>query len=92
MRFDPLQALGPYWNSYHFSLSVQFVERRGTKIGCIEEIAFYRDFIDRARLNELALKYGKSGYGNYRANLQNMVNLIVAASARLMPARVERQT
>ena len=40
-------------------------ERQGTKIGCIEEIAFYRKFIDKPQLLSLAEKYAKSGYGEY---------------------------
>ena len=40
-------------------------ERQGTKIGCIEEVAFYRQMIDADQLRCLADKYGKSGYGDY---------------------------
>lgn len=40
-------------------------ERQGTKIGCIEEVAFYRKMIDANQLRSLAEKYGKSGYGDY---------------------------
>jgi len=40
-------------------------ERQGTKIGCIEEVAFYRKFIDESQLLKLAEKYQKSGYGEY---------------------------
>ncbi len=40
-------------------------ERQGTKIGCIEEIAYYRKFIDRNQLHQIAEKYSKSGYGEY---------------------------
>lgn len=40
-------------------------ERQGTKIGCIEEVAFYLKFIDRSQLLLLARKYEKSGYGKY---------------------------
>ena len=40
-------------------------ERQGTKIGCIEEVAFYRNMIDANQLRSLAEKYGKSGYGDY---------------------------
>ncbi len=40
-------------------------ERQATKIGCIEEVAFYREFIDKEQLLKLAEKYGKSGYGDY---------------------------
>ncbi len=44
-------------------------ERQGTKIGCIEEIAYYRNFIDSEQLKELSVKYDKSGYGNYLRNI-----------------------
>lgn len=40
-------------------------ERQGTKIGCIEEVAFYSKFIDSSQLLLLAKKYEKSGYGHY---------------------------
>ncbi|WP_417731006.1 glucose-1-phosphate thymidylyltransferase RfbA [Rosistilla oblonga] len=42
-------------------------ERQGTKIGCIEEIAYYRNMIDHSQLSALACRYGKSGYGDYLA-------------------------
>ncbi|MFN7342021.1 MAG: glucose-1-phosphate thymidylyltransferase, partial [bacterium] len=35
------------------------------KIGCIEEVAYYSNFIDREQLLKLAEKYDKSGYGGY---------------------------
>jgi glucose-1-phosphate thymidylyltransferase len=44
-------------------------ERQGTKIGCIEEIAYYRKFIDKPQLRELAARYRHSGYGNYLERL-----------------------
>lgn len=44
-------------------------ERQGTKIGCIEEIAYYRKFIDSDQLVTLAKKYEKSGYGQYLESL-----------------------
>jgi len=40
-------------------------ERQDTKIGCIEEVAFYSKFITREQLMVLADKYAKSGYGDY---------------------------
>ncbi|CAA6676548.1 MULTISPECIES: glucose-1-phosphate thymidylyltransferase RfbA [unclassified Lentimonas] len=40
-------------------------ERQDTKIGCIEEVAYYSKFINREQLLELAAKYSKSGYGDY---------------------------
>jgi glucose-1-phosphate thymidylyltransferase len=40
-------------------------ERQGTKIGCIEEVAYYSKFITKEQLLDLAEKYVKSGYGEY---------------------------
>lgn len=40
-------------------------ERQSTKIGCIEEVAFYSGFIDDEQLARLASRFGKSGYGDY---------------------------
>jgi glucose-1-phosphate thymidylyltransferase len=40
-------------------------ERQDTKIGCIEEVAYYSKFITREQLMTLADKYAKSGYGDY---------------------------
>jgi glucose-1-phosphate thymidylyltransferase len=40
-------------------------ERQGLKIGCPEEIAYRKGFIDRAQLRELADGLSKSGYGQY---------------------------
>jgi glucose-1-phosphate thymidylyltransferase len=51
----------------------QFVEvienRQGLKIGCIEEIAFKKGFIDAAQLEIIAQPLLKSGYGQYLLNL-----------------------
>ncbi len=51
----------------------QFVEviesRQGQKIGCIEEIAYRRGFINDDQLRELAEPLVKSGYGTYLLNL-----------------------
>lgn len=45
---------------------VHILERRqGTRIACIEEIAYRMEFIDAARLLKLADGYGKSEYGAY---------------------------
>jgi len=40
-------------------------QRQGYKIGCIEEIAYRKGFIDREQLNRLAEGLIKSGYGEY---------------------------
>jgi glucose-1-phosphate thymidylyltransferase len=51
----------------------QFVEvienRQGLKIGCIEEIAYTKGFIDAKQLRLLAEPLLKSGYGTYLMNL-----------------------
>lgn len=44
-------------------------ERQGLKIGCIEEIAYEKGFIDAAGLEREAQKYIKSGYGQYLMRL-----------------------
>jgi glucose-1-phosphate thymidylyltransferase len=51
----------------------QFVEvvesRQGLKIGCIEEIAFKKGFINESQLEKLAQPLIKSGYGQYLMDL-----------------------
>jgi glucose-1-phosphate thymidylyltransferase len=44
-------------------------KRQGVRIACPEEIAFSNGFIDRAQLQQLAAKLGKSGYGHYLAEI-----------------------
>ena len=47
----------------------EFVEvieqRQGLKVGCIEEVAWRRGFIDDKQLERLATASGRSGYGDY---------------------------
>ncbi len=51
----------------------QFVEiieqRQGFKIGCIEEIAYRKGYIDKDQLCRIAEPIRKSGYGEYLLNL-----------------------
>ena len=53
----------------------QFVEvvenRQGLKIGCIEEIAYLKGFINNEQLEKLAQPLLKSGYGQYLIDLIN---------------------
>ncbi len=59
--FESLLQAGQY---------VEVIEsRQGLKVGCIEEVAYRRKFIDEKQLEELAKPLLKSGYGNYLMNL-----------------------
>jgi glucose-1-phosphate thymidylyltransferase len=46
-------------------------DRTGTKVGCVEEIAWRNGWIDDAQLAKLAGALKKSGYGEYLSNLLN---------------------
>jgi glucose-1-phosphate thymidylyltransferase len=49
---------------------VQVIEQRqGLKVGCIEEVAFRKGFINAEQLQEIAQPLLKSGYGEYLLNL-----------------------
>lgn len=59
--FESLLQAGQY---------VEVIEsRQGLKIGCIEEIAYRRNYINAAQLEKLAQPLLKSGYGTYLMNL-----------------------
>ena len=44
-------------------------ERQGLRIGCIEEVAFKKGWIDAEQLKAVATPLVKSGYGEYLLNL-----------------------
>ena len=49
---------------------VQVVEdRQGLKVGCMEEVAYRKGFINATQLEEIAQPLLKSGYGQYLMNL-----------------------
>ena len=51
---------------------VRVIEKRqGTKIGCIEEIAYRMNFINEAQLLQQAETLAKSGYGKYLKSIIN---------------------
>jgi glucose-1-phosphate thymidylyltransferase len=57
---------GTFDSLHDSSEFVRVIEKRqGLKIGCIEEIAYRMNFIDKTQLLLLADKYAKSGYGEY---------------------------
>ena len=53
----------------------QFIEvienRQGLKVGCLEEISFRKNYIDKAQLLKLAEPMKKNGYGQYLIRLAN---------------------
>ena len=44
-------------------------KRQGLKIGCPEEVAWEKGWIDNTQLKSLAKVLGNSGYGDYLSNL-----------------------
>jgi glucose-1-phosphate thymidylyltransferase len=61
---------GTFASMNQASQFVQVIEeRQGYKIGCIEEIAFRKGFIDQSQLEKLAEPLLKSGYGKYLMEL-----------------------
>ncbi|MES2592877.1 MAG: glucose-1-phosphate thymidylyltransferase RfbA [Bacteroidota bacterium] len=46
-------------------------ERQGLRIGCIEEVAYRMNYIDKEQLKKLAAPLMKSGYGDYLMKLTN---------------------
>lgn len=59
------------FNSLHqASQFVQVIEsRQGLKVGCLEEVAYRKGFIDANQVRALAKPLLKSGYGEYLLNL-----------------------
>jgi len=61
---------GTFASLIQASQFVQVIEeRQGLKIGCIEEIAFRKGFINAAQLEKVAHPLLKSGYGQYLIDL-----------------------
>jgi glucose-1-phosphate thymidylyltransferase len=57
---------GTFTSLLQASQFVQVIEdRQNLKIGCIEEVAYRMGFIGAEQLRNLAVKYIKSGYGEY---------------------------
>jgi len=61
---------GTFSSLIQASQFVQVLEdRQGLKVGCIEEMAYRKGFINREQLKKLAQPLLKSGYGQYLLNL-----------------------
>jgi glucose-1-phosphate thymidylyltransferase len=61
---------GTFDSLHDASEYVRVIEKRqGTKIGCIEEIAYIMNYIQKDQLMVLAEKLKKSGYGEYLLNI-----------------------
>ena len=57
---------GTFDSLHDASEYVRVIEKRqGFKIGCLEEVAFRMNYIDKKALQQLADKFKKSGYGEY---------------------------
>lgn len=57
---------GTFESLLEASQYVEVIEKRqGLKIGCIEEVAYYKGFINKEQLKKLAQPLLKSGYGDY---------------------------
>ena len=57
---------GTYASLLEAALFVRTIEeRQGTKIACVEEVAYRMGYIDRGQLLRLAERLGNSGYGAY---------------------------
>lgn len=62
---------GTFESLHDASEFVRVVEKRqGFKIGCLEEIAYRMNFIDRDQLLNLSEKLSKSGYGEYLKRIE----------------------
>lgn len=62
---------GTFDSMMQASQFVQVIEeRQGLKIGCIEEVAFRKGFINKEQLDVLAQPLLKSGYGQYLLSLE----------------------
>jgi glucose-1-phosphate thymidylyltransferase len=67
---------GTFQSLMQASQFVQVIEeRQGLKIGCIEEVAYRKGFIDAAQLEKLAKPLVKSGYGDYLMKLLQLKHL-----------------
>jgi glucose-1-phosphate thymidylyltransferase len=61
---------GTFASLIQASQFVQVLEdRQGLKVGCIEEMAYRKGFIDREQVKALAQPLLKSGYGQYLLNM-----------------------
>ena len=61
---------GTHESLHQASSFIQVIQQRqGFKIGCVEEIAYRKGYIDKEQLLALARKYDKNEYGKYLAGI-----------------------
>ena len=61
---------GTHESLHQASSFIQAIQQRqGFKIGCVEEIAYRKGYIDKEQLLALARKYDKNEYGKYLAGI-----------------------
>ena len=66
---------GTFDSLYEASAYISTLEhRQGLKVGCPEEVAWRKGWIDNKQLQLLAHKLNKNGYGNYLINLIDYEN------------------
>jgi glucose-1-phosphate thymidylyltransferase len=70
-----------------FVRSIQ--HRQGLLVGCPEEIAFTKRFIDEARLRNIATKCGKTAYGRYLLRLAQEPPRGAVPAPALVPDDIE---
>jgi glucose-1-phosphate thymidylyltransferase len=61
---------GTFSSLMEASQFVSIIEnRQGLKVGCIEEVAYRKGFINKEQLHKIARPLVKSGYGQYLLDL-----------------------
>lgn len=71
-----------YLDACHFIATIE--RRQGLKIGCIEEIAYLKGFINQEQLLKISSKYQNNQYGQYLKNLVKSTSDLTSMSMELL--------